>query len=640
MCCPESACLRPQTKLGPTTVATPDYPIEPPGEPSFRMVEGKSQSKMSSYLKPGYPDPVLKRKPVSNPNLRATARVDHRDVTAGPCTTVAPSTLPPSYADLYGPPPIPPRTPSPCLPPRPRTAGPATSPNPQTPTSVQKAYTEARHFLGGLISHPTESNKHVTILRHSHGLVFYRGNTTSVSISIFSDAHLPPDRTLWLQNRGWSGKTGMQLKSFLRLRDSWLEVTPGMPVRADQVPPNDERAWQRDIKKFRKKANARPRNAHELRETCVVRIPAEAGDGYFQLVLCQGPKKKVLGNSPVFRVLSTSTAPSSIRGASLTTLPMEVGAMVLSVYAHTAARTAAAPAAVAIQARVDRLAPSRVTKAVAQKVYTTSGAQNRVGGIINGPHGPIGQFQPNRSAPEIMSNESVAVEVGPQPPFPMSFKARCQSTASPSLGSEGDPPKLNVAKMPDWVTEQLRGYYFGWARFDAGSSNGAAVSSWCPAILSVRAMDPLQAPSVNLAQIAKRTVALRLLHNVPLQNDRIEVSVLGYLRAEIPPPTGNTSKQLADAQAAAIEAAMLADVYDASVVQETLAHPAWAAEHQTAELQPNLDWVDRTQEGFANIITRGQKLVEQVPLHKIGVRSVTDEIRESQIAVNGFFIVR
>ncbi|CAG8146346.1 unnamed protein product [Penicillium salamii] len=594
----------------------------------------------TGYLKPEYPDPALRRKPVSNPNLRATAYADHRGVTAAASTPTLVPLQPPSYTDLYGPPPRTPRTPSPGLPPRPRTAGSTTSPAPQGPTSVQKAYTEARHFLGGLINHPTESNKHVTILRHSHGLVFYRGNTTSVAISIFSDAPLSPDRTLWLQNRGWSGNTGMQVKSFLRLRDSWLDVTPGMPLRADQVAPNDERAWQRDIKKFRKKATTRPRNKHELRETSVVRIPSEAGDGYFQLVLCQGPKKKVLGNSPVFRVLSTSTAPSSIRGASLSTLPVEVGAMVLSVYAQTAARTAAAPAAVAIQARVDRLAPSRVTKAVAQKVYTTSGAQSRVGGIINGPHGPIGQFQPNPTSPELMRNEPVSIDVGPQPPYPMSFKARCLPTQSLSLDGVEEPSKFNLTKIPEWITDQLRGYYFGWARYDIAPNNGSSSSVWSPAILSVRAMDPLQAARVNLAQIAKRTVALRLLHTGPPQAERIDVRILGYLRAEIPPPTGNTSKQLAEAQATALEAAMLADVYDTSVVQDTLAHPAWAAEHHTLELQQNTNWIDRTQEGFANIITRGQKLVEQVPLHKIGVRSVTDEIRESQIAVNGYFIVR
>jgi hypothetical protein len=597
---------------------------------------------MSGYLKPEYPSDYfrLTRKPVSNPNLRATARADQREAAhaSTPALVPPPLSRPPSYTELYGPPPRPVSRGS--LP-RPRTAGPTASPIPPPPTPVQKAYSEARHFLGGLINHPTESNKHVTILRHSHGLVFYRGPTTSVAITIFSDAPLPSDRTLWLQSKGWTGKTGMQFKSLLRLRDSWLDVTPGMPLRAEQVPPDDERAWQRDIKKFRKKAPSRPRNPHQLRETAVVRIPAEGGDGYFQLVLCQGLKKKVLGNSPVFRVLSTSTAPSSIRGASLTTLPLEVGAMVVSLYAQTAARAVAGPAAIAIQAKAAPFRPKWVTKTAVQKIYTTSGVQNRVGGIINGPHGPIGRFQTNKAAPELIGDAPVSIDVGPQPPFPMTFKARCAVGQPPSPDCPDDLPRLSLIKMPDWVTEQLRGYFFGWARFDTGSSQGSPAGSWCPAILSVRVLDPLQVARVNLAQIARRVVAIRLLEEVPFQSTKIEVRVLGYLRAEIPPPTGSTSKELADAQAAAAEAAILADVYDASVVQETLAHPAWAAEHPSApDTHQNPSWIDRTVDGCTNIIERGQKFVEQVPLHLVGVRSMGDELRDSQVAVNGFYIVR
>jgi hypothetical protein len=413
-----------------------------------------------------------------------------------------------------------------------------------------------------------------------------------------------------------------------------------MPLRADQVNPDDERAWQRDIKKFKKKAPSRPRDTHHLRETAVVRIPAEGGDGYFQLVLCQGPKEKVLGNSPVFRVLSTSTSPSSIRGASLSTLPLEVGALVLSLYAQTAARTVASPAAVAIQAKVDPFRPSWVTKAAAQKVYTKSGVQDRVGGIVNGSNGPIGRSQTNLVAPQVIENNPYCIEAGPQPPFPMIFKARCQPGQISSL-DPGELPKLALTKMPDWVVEQLRGYFFGWARFEASSSKEPA-GPWCPAILSVRTLDPLQTARVNLAQIAKRVVALRLLEEVPLQSAKVEIRVMGYLRAEIPPPTGSTSQQLAEAQAAAAEAAVLADVYDASVVQDTLCHPAWASEKPDAHgsQRQNAGWVDRTLEVYGNIQTRGQKLVEQVPLHRLGVRSAVDEIRESQVAVNGFFIVR
>lgn len=507
---------------------------------------------------------------------------------------------------------------------------------------MQKAYGEARHFLGGLINHPTESNKHVTILRHSHGLVFYRGNSTSVAVSIFSDAPLPEDRTVWLQNKGWSGKTGMRAKALFRLNDSWIDVTPGMPLRADQVNPDDERAWQRDIKKFLRKAPSRPRDTHRLRETVVVRIPAEVGDGYFQLVLCQGLKKKVLGNSPVFRVISTSTNPHSIRGASLSTLPLEVGAMVVSLYAQTAARTVMAPATGAVNSKLNPYRPSWLTQAAAQKAYSASGIQERVAGIYNGSPAQSSQLQAG-DVVAVANHEVSPTELGPQPPFPMIIKARgevghCHSI---SPANSSDTTSLTLAKFPDWVIEQLRGYFFGWARFDNSTGKEKLSGPWCPAILSIRNLDPLQAARVNMAQVAKHVVQLRLLDEVPLQTTKVEIRVMGFLRVDIPPPTGTTSQELADAQAAAAEAAVLADAYDVSVVRSTLSHPAWAPEGPLGDQdQQNIGWVDKTRQGYENIRAKGQKWVEQAPLHRLGVRSVADEWRERQVAVNGFYIVR
>lgn len=507
---------------------------------------------------------------------------------------------------------------------------------------MQKAYGEARHFLGGLINHPTESNKHLTILRHSHGLVFYRGNATSVAVSIFSDAPLPQDRTVWLQNKGWSGKTGMRAKALFRLNDSWLDVTPGIPLRADQVNPDDERAWQRDIKKLYKKGSTRLRDTHQLRETVVVRIPAEAGDGYFQLVLCQGLKKKVLGNSPVFRVISTSTNPHSIRGASLSTLPLEVGAMVVSLYAQTAAQTVMTPATAAMSSKLNPYRPSWLTQAAAQKAYSASGIQDRVAGIYNGSSAQPRRAPGDGNSAGMVNHEVSPAELGPQPPFPMIFKARGQLDHSISPSSPGHTPKLTLVKFPVWVSEQLRGYFFGWARFDTSTEKEKVMSSWCPAILSIRTLDPLQAARVNMAQVAQHVVQLRLLEEAPLQTAKVEVRVMGFLRVDIPPPTGATSQELADAQAAAAEAAMLADAYDVSVVQSSLSHPAWAADGPTLETsdQQSTGWVDKTLQGYESIRAKGQKWVEQVPLHRLGVRSVADEWRERQVAVNGFYIVR
>ncbi|KAJ5681335.1 uncharacterized protein N7477_001275 [Penicillium maclennaniae] len=602
----------------------------------------------SANLQPGSSDQFrIRRKPLSNPNLRGTANADPQlsHATSSPALVPLSSLRPPSYTDLYGPAPQTPQPPQPGSLQRPRTAGASstsTTPPPPSPSPVQKAYGEARHFLGGLINHPAESNKHFTILRHSHGLVFYRGNTTSVAVSIFSDAPLPFDRTIWLQSKGWSGNTGMRTKALLHLNNSWLDVTPGMPIRADQVNPDDERAWQRDIKKFRKKAPTRPRETHQLRETAVVRIPAEAGDGYFQLVLCQGQKKKVLCHSPVFRVISTSANPHSLRGASLSTLPLEVGAMVVSLYAQTAAQTVAAPAAAVVSAKVNPYRPSWVTQTAVQKAYSASGVKHRVAGVLNPSVGSGQRSAAGQGPSPVVVDEMSSVHDGPQSPFPMNFKARGELAHTPYHNSPSETTKLALTKVPDWVSEQLRGYFFGWARFETNTTKDAAQGPWCPIVLSVRNLDPLRVSRVDMTQIVRRTVTLRLLGEVPVQTTKLEIRIMGYLRDDIPPPTGSNSQELANAQAAAEEAALLADIYDVSVVQNTLAHPAWAPDVPSGagNQRQGTAWADKTREGYAAARARGLKWVEQVPLHRLGVRSATDEWRERQVAVDGFYIVR
>lgn len=142
-------------------------------------------------------------------------------------------------------------------------------------SQLKKAYQEARHFAGGLIQRPIESTKHFTILRHSHGLVFYQGSSTALAISLFSDQPLPLDRTLWLQSKGWTGRTGMRAKALLGRNDNWLNDTPTVAVGTEQLNPTDERAWQRDFQNFQKKAPTKIRDRHQLRETAVIRIPAE-----------------------------------------------------------------------------------------------------------------------------------------------------------------------------------------------------------------------------------------------------------------------------------------------------------------------------------------------------------------------------
>ena len=496
--------------------------------------------------------------------------------------------------------------------------------------SVSKAYGEARHFLGGLIAHPTESTRHFTILRHSHGVVFYRGSATTIAISVFSDAPLPPDRTLWLQCKGFSGKAGMKAKAFFRLHDDWLDVTPTLPVTAEQVNPSDERAWQRDIRKFYKKAPARVRETHQLRETAIARIPVEAGDGYFSIVLCKGPKKKVLCTSPVFRVLSTSTDPSSIRGASFSTLPLELGAMGLGLYAQSVAQTLLSPAASAVKDKISPYQPGLVTQTAAQTAYEVSGTGDRIGSALKSPESTFGAIHE--------SLDDSSIEDGPVQPYPIDFKARGEVFVEKFSGVD-EQLKLNLTKVPDWVLDRFDGYYFGWARYEQSMEKEKLATDWQQVILNVKLFDPTQSARVNISQALKRDASLRFIDDGQVSDQvMVEIRIMGFIRP--PPPV--TKHPLPDSGESIAEATMLADACDASYAQDILDHPAWSPNVAgIRELQrQNTGMLDRTRTGLSNAKNRGQKLATQVPLHRIGIRSPMARMSDRRVAVNGFYIVR
>lgn len=493
--------------------------------------------------------------------------------------------------------------------------------------AIHKAYSETRYFLGGLITHPAESNRHFTMLRHSHGVVFYRGSTTTVAISIFSDTPLPPDRTLWLQSRGFSGKTGMKAKAFLRLYHDWLNVTPTMAVTADQVNPVDERAWQRDIHKFYKHATGRVRDSHHLRETAIVRVPVEAGDGYFCVVLCRGEKEKTLCTSPVFRLLSISTDPSSIRGASLSTLPLELGAMVMGMYAQATARGVMGPVVSKVQDTIP-YQPSRITQKAAKTAFEVSGAGDRI----------AGSFCSDMGGPYTGHEDSLAIERGPVEPYPMVFKAQGEVPEGVSIVDET--PRFSLKKVPDWVRERFDGYYFGWAMYEQMEEKKTTTGAWQPAILIVERFDPTGAARVDISQAMKRVCLLRLLDEVELpRRAKVEVRVMGFLR---PPPPALVGDQKQETLEKNAEAAMIADACDASFAQNVLDHPAWAPDVPSADELQRADpgMMERTRAGLSTAATSGRKFAEQVPLHWIGVRSPMAEARDKRVTVNGFYIMR
>jgi hypothetical protein len=507
---------------------------------------------------------------------------------------------------------------------------------------MQKALKEVRHFAGGLISHPSECTKHYSILRHSHGLVFYQGPNTTLAISIFSDAPLPADRTIWLQSKGWAGKTGMRAKAFLGRNKSWLNVTPTMSIGADQLKPTDERAWQRDIAKFRKKAIHHRRRRHILRETAIVRIPAEAEDGYFELVLCTG-EKKVLCPSPSFRVLSTSATPHSIRGASLMTLPLELGVMALGTYGRHMLGTAIAPVSNVVQSQVQKYMPSWWTREMASTAYSASGAAVRVNSTIQEANTHYDQV--HDGAYGVIGEDNHEYEQGPKPPYPVHFVASSDPSES---GTESlDIPSRTLLGVSDRITQKLHGHYFGWARFVTDDKKSSPIhgDDWSQVVLSVLSLDASQLTRVTIAEANKRCVKIQFIEDfddIPDAPFSLEVKVMGFIRPDEPVHRAKLKAGLQEGDEAATEAAMTTNLTDISVAQSVLGHPSWGPEFESrsSDQEEKPGMLERVKSDYADARVWGLEQIDRVPFARMGIRAATDRLKDKAIVTNGFWVPR
>jgi hypothetical protein len=494
---------------------------------------------------------------------------------------------------------------------------------PSSPSFVSKAFEEARHFAGGLIAHPSESTRHFSILRHSHGLVFYQGCETTLAVSIFSDAPLPVDRQIWLQDKGWSGKTGMRVKAFIGNNGNWLNVTPTTPVSAEQLNASDERAWQRDIKKFLKKTKY-PK--HVLRETLVVRIPVEASDGYFQLVLCPGEKKKVLCPSPVFRVLSASSSPSSLRGASLSTLPLELGALALTTYASNTIGRVISPATTAAQTAVKPFMPSSQKIEAATMLYSTTGTQDMVSTTIQN-----GNVEYHGARNVMPMHAGAGLESGPVPPYPIYFAARAEI---PTDGDYFGMPTMNLTGVSEHIDHQLRGHYFAWARVHGSTRNvnpPLENGSWSQTVVSSVQVRAADIPRASITQASKKAFKIHFISDGfearLYAGMKLDIKIMGFLRAD------------GSAAPSDFEQELVASLNDIIYAQRLLSEPAFAPEMDVSD-QPRRGVLERASTSYAATRLAAQRQLDKVPLHRMGLRMDVDRMRDKAIGVNGFYVRR
>ncbi|KAI0805287.1 hypothetical protein GGR55DRAFT_287248 [Xylaria sp. FL0064] len=486
---------------------------------------------------------------------------------------------------------------------------------------------ETVYFAGGLISHPFESTRHYSILRHSSTLVYYKGPSTNVTLSVFGDSALPSDRSFWIQRKGFSGNMGMAASALMRTTYNWIDVTPSSESLASSVPSSDEWAWQRDIKKFLKKASKDKRlSKHTLRETCVLRIPAAAADGYLRVVMCTGQSsKKSLCPSPTFRLASTSSDVSVLRGASPTTLPLEIGLKAASVIGNQYVQRVVGPAHAVVQSRMQSLTPSFIKSHPTELALAQTSIQDRFDSLEenfdaerDAPYSPFHAEGTLDEPPDIIGNDS-----GPENPFPITFGGK----VVPGTGQSRTTPTANLSNVPEDLLLRLSGVYIGWATIEKNKATDERFCGWHEAIIII-GPSPYTAPTVIPRKIATVHILYDFGESATFFNAKLKVILMARLRSSPKPARpGLLNKSFASAS------------HDKEIAIASLSREMWRPEVSLQLL--STEKVQRSMaDRYVGLRSQVQRHVDSFPIHRAGIRTDRAEIKDEAYGPGGFYIRR
>lgn len=493
---------------------------------------------------------------------------------------------------------------------------------PTTPSFTQTALSTARDLAARLKPLPTTTTKHHTVALHTPPLVLYRGPATSITLTIFTSPSrpLPATRTLRLQRRGLSGDTGARLKALVG-SSSWSDVTPSRRANPQDVDPSLERSWTRDIARVTARlarCSGGTAATHAPRETHMIRIPAAAGDGYFRVVVCAGPgAKQPLCSSPVFRVASASADASVLRGASLATLPLEVGVKVASAVANGFVGRAVAPVAgtaraVAAAGGVQRYRPGLDAARVA---YDSSGLGERVG-AMEGRYAPVGEGAADEEL------DVVGPDEGPVKPFPLRFQGRVVRGTGNGRGQLGV-PTANLGDVPDDIKLRLKGVYFGWACILPRPGLEGISHDWHEAMISAG-----PSPYASATVLARTTVTVHMIYDFEEQfyDAKMQVIVMGYLRPNKPPHTP-------------LDEALDAVSQDVWLTMASLSRENWGPQ-MTLDKIKAAKTARTFSDKYVDAREKVQRQVDRIPAHWAGIRTAGAALRDEAHGSGGYWIAR
>lgn len=432
-------------------------------------------------------------------------------------------------------------------------------------------------------------------------------------------------------------------------KSAWIDVTPSITATVDQLKASDERAWQRDIKTFVRKAPKKI-SEHSVRETNVLRIPCEANDGYLRIVMCSGDRgKKSICPSPMFRLASTSTSPSSLRGTSLRTLPLEA-AMTFGQYAGKKATTVMVGSYVNTAKSVvtDQLGsvyqPSWALQTAASTAASTAFDESGVSKKLDNVNQQYVSTRSDAYVPTAANTETHASstqplvlghETGPEPPYPVQFHGVVSLDANSEADNRTCPVAITTATLRSLSDSDIllrhSGIYFGYASVTLPAKSKGSLDldeDWHEAIITFTSRTDTRARVVQHKVVQVHII--EEMDSTMLDALRLNVMMMCFLR----PAPDPASQHKLD-----IEITQELWYNDIATTQASLSRPAWQADvilERVRSEKSNRSLTER----YVDVRQDVQGKLDKVPSHKLGIRTDGMSMRDRLVGKGGICIKR
>lgn len=241
-------------------------------------------------------------------------------------------------------------------------------------------------------------------------------------------------------------------------------------------------------------------------------------------------------------------------------------------------------------------------------------------------------------------------ETGPKQPYPISFVARCDADGSASA-QDHIMPMTKLINVPDTATYKLCGHYFGWCAAPNkhnGTDKTRKRDHWFQAVIVVSPVNMGTLDRVTMSRANQKEVHIQILadnQEQPLNNAEIKVDVYGCLRPWDQELETMLAEDLKQDEEVAHETVFINEMSDIRLTQTILDEPAWGPEvisrqEKDAKPKPKAHGMERVRQEYTEKRLTVQRKIDQVPLHKMGVRMPVDKMKDKSVVMNGFYIKR